>query len=310
MFVKGLLQRIDDSHWYTGGVAIGGFALCFPSYPDFPRSTAQAVGSNHVWLVKLNRSAPPNMWNSAPQADQSGTPSGLPGRNGFKEPVGNSWFRKIFPTPFPCQHPRDSTALSKVAPSIIVFFGIMTDSLRVFSTTNNHNNNWLVVWNIFFIFHNIWDNPSRWLIFFTGVETTNQIFYNHLLFGGHRNAGRLNPHQICFDAARDFYEGIVDNIGIMWDNSGDDDDDDDDRKDMGLSKNGVILVPGYPQYGHLLVGKRDLQPWDFGYFGGIRGYPIFSQTQLLECRFLPRSSCFFNTWSMKKIPWTLVDWPI
>ena len=232
------------------------------------------------------------------------------GTHGFKEPVGNSWFRKIFPTPFPCQHPRDSTALSKVAPSIIVFFGIMTDSLRVFSTTNNHNNNWLVVWNIFFIFHNIWDNPSRWLIFFTGVETTNQIFYNHLLFGGHRNAGRLNPHQICFDAARDFYEGIVDNIGIMWDNSGDDDDDDDDRKDMGLSKNGVILVPGYPQYGHLLVGKRDLQPWDFGYFGGIRGYPIFSQTQLLECRFLPRSSCFFNTWSMKKIPWTLVDWPI
>ena len=28
-------------------------------------------------------------------------------------------------------------------------------------------------WN-FFIFHNIWDNPSHWLIFFRGVETTNQ----------------------------------------------------------------------------------------------------------------------------------------
>ena len=27
----------------------------------------------------------------------------------------------------------------------------------------------------FFIFHNIWDNPSHWLIFFRGVETTNQI---------------------------------------------------------------------------------------------------------------------------------------
>ena len=26
----------------------------------------------------------------------------------------------------------------------------------------------------FFIFHNIWDNPSHWLIFFRGVETTNQ----------------------------------------------------------------------------------------------------------------------------------------
>ena len=27
---------------------------------------------------------------------------------------------------------------------------------------------------IFFIFHNVWDNPSHWLIFFRGVETTNQ----------------------------------------------------------------------------------------------------------------------------------------
>ena len=27
----------------------------------------------------------------------------------------------------------------------------------------------------FFIFHNIWDNPSHWLIFFRGVKTTNQF---------------------------------------------------------------------------------------------------------------------------------------
>jgi len=27
----------------------------------------------------------------------------------------------------------------------------------------------------FFIFHNIWDNPSHWLIFFMMVETTNHI---------------------------------------------------------------------------------------------------------------------------------------
>ena len=27
----------------------------------------------------------------------------------------------------------------------------------------------------FFIFHNIWDNPSHWLIFFRGAETTNQL---------------------------------------------------------------------------------------------------------------------------------------
>ena len=32
---------------------------------------------------------------------------------------------------------------------------------------------------LFFIFHNIWDNPSHWLIFFRGVETTNQ---NHGVF--------------------------------------------------------------------------------------------------------------------------------
>ena len=27
----------------------------------------------------------------------------------------------------------------------------------------------------FFVFHDIWDNPSQWLIFFRGVETTNQL---------------------------------------------------------------------------------------------------------------------------------------
>ena len=33
---------------------------------------------------------------------------------------------------------------------------------------------WLVVSNMNVIFHDIWDNPSHWLIFFRGVETTNQ----------------------------------------------------------------------------------------------------------------------------------------
>ena len=33
----------------------------------------------------------------------------------------------------------------------------------------------------FFIFHNIWDNPSHWLIFFRGVETTNQFLLTHIL---------------------------------------------------------------------------------------------------------------------------------
>ena len=38
----------------------------------------------------------------------------------------------------------------------------------------------------FFIFHNIWDNPSHWLIFFKMVEATNQmmfyVFFNHIWF--------------------------------------------------------------------------------------------------------------------------------
>ena len=38
----------------------------------------------------------------------------------------------------------------------------------------------------FFIFHNIWDNPSHWLIFFNMVQTTNQLYihiyiYNYIL---------------------------------------------------------------------------------------------------------------------------------
>ena len=31
----------------------------------------------------------------------------------------------------------------------------------------------------FLFFHNICDNPSHWLIFFRGVETTNQIYIYH-----------------------------------------------------------------------------------------------------------------------------------
>ena len=32
---------------------------------------------------------------------------------------------------------------------------------------------WLVIWNMFLLLHNIWDNPWHWL-FFRGVKTTNQ----------------------------------------------------------------------------------------------------------------------------------------
>ena len=41
-------------------------------------------------------------------------------------------------------------------------------------TTNQCVSGWW--FGTFFIFHNIWDNPSHWLIFFRWVETTNQIY--------------------------------------------------------------------------------------------------------------------------------------
>jgi hypothetical protein len=35
----------------------------------------------------------------------------------------------------------------------------------------------------FFMFHNIWDNPSHWLIFFKMVKTTNQYTYESVWMG-------------------------------------------------------------------------------------------------------------------------------
>ena len=64
--------------------------------------------------------------------------------------------------------------------------------------------------NHFFIFHNIWDNPSRWLIFFKMLKTTNQtiICINmHKLQRPHMNLrhwndwlvyGYLSPWMTCF----------------------------------------------------------------------------------------------------------------
>jgi len=41
---------------------------------------------------------------------------------------------------------------------------------------NDNDNDWLVVWNMNFIFHNIWDNPSQLTsTFFKMVKTTNQM---------------------------------------------------------------------------------------------------------------------------------------
>jgi len=41
---------------------------------------------------------------------------------------------------------------------------------------------WLVISNMKFIFHNIWDNPSQLtFIFFGGIETTNQHDFQHVV---------------------------------------------------------------------------------------------------------------------------------
>ena len=36
----------------------------------------------------------------------------------------------------------------------------------------------------FLFFHNIWDNPSHWLFFFRGVETTNRFMFDHSIYFG------------------------------------------------------------------------------------------------------------------------------
>ena len=37
----------------------------------------------------------------------------------------------------------------------------------------------------FFIFHNIWDNPSHWLTFFKMVKTTNHYWFQQAMFPNH-----------------------------------------------------------------------------------------------------------------------------
>ena len=42
--------------------------------------------------------------------------------------------------------------------------------------------------------HNIWDNPSHWLIFFRGVETTNQIICIYIIFLNFSEGLRVKHH--------------------------------------------------------------------------------------------------------------------
>ena len=43
-----------------------------------------------------------------------------------------------------------------------------------------YDNNWLVVWN-FYIFPYIGNNHPNWLVFFRGVQTTNQIIFQFFI---------------------------------------------------------------------------------------------------------------------------------
>ena len=69
--------------------------------------------------------------------------------------------------------------LHKGSERFIAFFGLQriqfTHNAFFFGGNRQCCDCVLPVWfQTSFIFHNTWDNPSQWLIFFRGVETTNQ----------------------------------------------------------------------------------------------------------------------------------------
>ena len=58
----------------------------------------------------------------------------------------------------------------------------------------------------FFIFHNIWDNPSHWLIFFKMVKTTNQMpFESGWLMWKQSATGRTPGGDQSFFVQRSFW---------------------------------------------------------------------------------------------------------
>ena len=62
-----------------------------------------------------------------------------------------------------------------------IWYILATWCLMIETNFEEHTQNWLVVWNIF-IFPYIGDNHPSWLIFFRGVETTNQRNVNRVVF--------------------------------------------------------------------------------------------------------------------------------
>ena len=67
--------------------------------------------------------------------------------------------------------------LTYVLPSFLTY--VLTYFLTFFLT---YLLTWLVVWNIFFIFQNVLDNPSHWRICFKMVKTTNQLLTFLLIY--------------------------------------------------------------------------------------------------------------------------------
>ena len=93
----------------------------------------------------------------------------------------------------------------------------METSLHVWTNMENDGNLiWLLVWNMNFIFHNLWDNPSHLtFLFFRGVETTvwNRNFMtfrilgmssSHLTFIFFGGVGGLKPPTSNFSGDLDY----------------------------------------------------------------------------------------------------------
>ena len=96
--------------------------------------------------------------------------------------LGNSWL-------FVSVHSNKKTGMGRhVRPGgpeilihvCLVLFGIVWYCLVLTIQRTFDEYYWLVVSNMAFIFHNIWDIPSHWLIFFKMVKSTNQLNCRYL----------------------------------------------------------------------------------------------------------------------------------
>ena len=110
----------------------------------------------------------------------------------------------------------------------------------------------------FFIFHNIWDHPSHWLIFFRGIETTTQIIV--MIFPSTHNWNCTSK------------EGIeVESCGATWTNF------------RGI--NWVNLAPGFAGSLRQATASPDIT-WEMDLYR-IKRVPTPSARQPLHFWFVP-----------------------